>query len=141
MVRSGRQAQGGLVRSFVKFAMTGAAGFAADATTLWILLATTELGPYFSRAISFPTALCITWYLNRIWTFERRDQAHLPQSVRYVLVQLVGALVNMAVYMLCIAFGPPVLEHHPVAALAIASAVAMTVNFLGSRHWAFAGER
>lgn len=136
-----RQVRGCLVQSFVKFAITGAAGFAVDASTLSLLLASTDLGPYFSRAISFPTALCVTWYLNRVWTFGRTDQARLVQSVRYVLVQLVGAFFNLSVYASCVALGPPILERFPVMALAIASVLAMLVNFLGSRHWAFAGER
>lgn len=136
-----RPERGGLVHAFMKFAVAGAAGFVVDAATLSLLLASTDLGPYFSRAISFPTALCVTWYLNRVWTFERTDQARLRQSVRYVLVQLVGAFFNLAVYALCINLGPPILARFPVIALAIASGVAMVVNFLGSRHWAFAGAR
>lgn len=134
----GRQVRGGLVHSFLKFAVTGTAGFAVDAAMLSLLLVSTDLGPYFSRALSFPAALCVTWYLNRVWTFERTDQARLLQSVRYVLVQLVGAFFNLFVYALCIALGPPALERFPLLALAIASGVAMALNFLGSRHWAFA---
>lgn len=141
MLPVGRQPRGGLVRSFLKFAATGATGFAVDAAMLSLLLACTDLGPYFSRAVSFPAALCVTWYLNRIWTFQRTDQAHLLQSFRYVLVQLVGAMFNLFVYALCIAQGPAVFERFPLIALAIASGFALTVNFLGSRHWAFAGER
>ncbi|MBL0925769.1 MAG: GtrA family protein [Sphingomonadaceae bacterium] len=136
-----RRAWGGTIRSFIRFAITGAAGFAVDAATLSLLLATTGLGPYFSRALSFPVALGITWYLNRIWTFERTDQARLPQSARYVMVQLLGAAFNFAIFALCISIGPPVFGRFPIIALAIASAAAMILNFVGSRHWAFSGER
>lgn len=141
MVPHGQQAQGGLVRSLAKFAITGAAGFAVDAAVLSLLLVATDLGPYFSRAFSFPAALCVTWYLNRVWTFERTDQGRLRQSLRYVLVQVVGALFNLFVYALCIALGPPIVGRLPIIALAIASGVAMALNFVGSRHWAFAGKR
>ncbi len=85
--------------------------------------------------------LGITWYLNRIWTFERTDQARLPQSARYVMVQLLGAAFNFAIFALCISIGPPVFGRFPIIALAIASAAAMILNFVGSRHWAFSGER
>ncbi len=141
MASPGREVQGGLVRSFMKFAITGAAGFAVDAAVLSLLLVSTDLGPYFSRAFSFPAALCVTWYLNRVWTFDRTDQGRLRQSLRYVLVQVVGALFNLFVYALCIALGPPIVGRFPIIALAIASGVAMALNFLGSRHWAFAGKR
>ncbi len=128
-----------LASSFTRFAVTGATGFVVDAVILSLLVATTGLGSYASRGISFPAALCVTWYLNRTWTFRRTDQHGLFQSVRYVLVQIFGAAVNLAVYALCIALGPPLVSRVPAIALAVASAVAMTVNFVGSRHWAFAG--
>lgn len=141
MAFRGQRERGGLARSFMKFAITGAAGFTVDAAMLSALLATTDLGPFFSRALSFPAALCITWYLNRVWTFERTDQAPLGQSMRYVTVQLVGAIFNLIVYALCITLGPPVVERFPLIALAIASGLAMALNFLGSRRWAFSGAR
>jgi putative flippase GtrA len=125
----------------MKFAVTGATGFAVDAATLSLLLVITDLGPYFSRVFSFPAALCVTWYLNRVWTFERTDQTRLRQSMRYVLVQLLGAFMNLSIYAVCLALAPPIVERFPVIALAIASGVAMIVNFSGSRFWAFAGER
>lgn len=141
MLPIGRQGQGRLVHALLKFAVTGATGFVVDAAMLSLLLMCTDLGPYFARAVSFPAALCVTWYLNRIWTFQRTDQTRLLQSFRYVAVQLVGAIFNLFVYALCIARGPAILERFPLIALAIASGFAMIVNFLGSRHWAFAGGR
>jgi putative flippase GtrA len=135
------RASGSWSTSVAKFAVTGATGFVMDAAVLSLLVATTDLGPYLARGISFPVALCITWYLNRTWTFERTDQHGLFQSVRYVLVQTFGTAVNFSVYALCIAMATPAMARLPVVALAIASAVAMTVNFFGSRYWAFAGPR
>ncbi len=122
-----------------KFVVTGAVGFAVDAGVLTLLVAVLDWGPIVSRAISFPVALCITWLLNRVWTFKRTDQHYFLQSIRYGIVQVCGAGVNLAAYAVLIASGPSILARVPVIGLALASMLAMLVTYLGSRYWAFAG--
>lgn len=125
--------------SAARFAVTGGIGFLVDGAVLTALAAATSMGPLWPRLISFPVALLATWYLNRVWTFRRRDQKPLGQSARYVLVQCCGAALNLAIYAAVIALGPPLLARVPILALAIASGVAMVVNYLGARRWVFAG--
>ena len=126
--------------SLAKFGVTGGLGFTIDGAILTLLVSLTPLGPYLPRLVSFPVALCATWYLNRVWTFRRTDQRPLGQSMRYVAVQIGGAIINLVVYTAMIAFGSPIMAKFPIVALAIASIVAMAFSYLGSRHWAFAGK-
>ena len=122
-----------------KFAVVGAMGFLVDAGLLQLLVSQTGLGVYLPRVISFPAALSVTWYLNRLWTFpEASGQLRRSQYGRYAAVQILGNMVNLAVYALALHLGPAWFSRHVVVPLAIASAVAMVTNYLGARHWAYA---
>ncbi|EYD70870.1 GtrA family protein [Limimaricola hongkongensis] len=121
-----------------KFAAVGGIGFLIDAGIAQALVAATEIGPYLTRIISFPAALTVTWYLNRVWTFSATGVGRGRQYGRYVAVQVLGNGVNLAVYALAIRLGPDWFATYVIAPLAIASGVAMVANYLGARHWAYA---
>lgn len=127
------------IRKVSSFAVVGAIGFVTDAGLLLVAMHGLGWGPVASRALSFPTAVAITWMLNRTITF---DVSARPRSliaweyVRYFVVQTVGGLVNFFIYVL-------LLDLHrafraaPVLALAIASAMAMFVNYSASKKLVF----
>jgi putative flippase GtrA len=116
------------VNRLVRFIFAGGVGFVADATALWLLLAVTPLGPFVARVISIGFALSVTWLINRHLTFSPSSRGIAHEGARYGGIGIATSIVNYLVYC-AILFALPSVP--PLAALAVASLVAMTLSFLG----------
>ncbi|MER9352304.1 GtrA family protein [Mesorhizobium sp. M0514] len=112
----------------VRFVLAGGVGFVADAAALWLLLAVTPLGPFVARVLSIGFALCVTWQINRHLTFSPSSRGVAQEGARYGGVGIATSIVNYLIYC-AILFALPALP--PLAALAVASPVAMALSFLG----------
>lgn len=120
----------------LRFGLVGVVGFAVDAGVLQLLVMQ-GWNPVSARGVAIPVAVLATWALNRGFTFrEAKSAPALPSLLRYVGVSAAGAAVNFAVYT-ALVVSADVMAAHPLLALAIASGIAMAVNYLGSRHFAF----
>ncbi|PLX36547.1 MAG: GtrA family protein [Hyphomicrobiales bacterium] len=119
---------------FPRFLLVGAFGFIVDAGVLLGLTEWAGMGAYSARVISVVVAVSATWGLHRVFTFRSRDPKRLGEWSRFAGVNGVGAAVNYALYAIALAIVPAL---PPLAALAIASAGALAVNFLGSALFAF----
>lgn len=119
------------------FVVVGAVGFLVDASILTALMNGLGLGPYAARAVSFTTAVTVTWYLNRRWVFNR---SAVPMSrreySRYLLVQIIGATINLGIFVLVIQLVPE-LTGVPVIPLAIGAGAALLFNFAASSRYVF----
>jgi len=116
------------MQRLVRFVFAGGIGFAADAAVLWLLLAITPLGPFVARMLSIGFALCVTWQINRHLTFSPSDRGVAREGARYGGVGIATSVVNYLGYsaiLLALPTAPP------LAALAVASLVAMSLSFLG----------
>jgi putative flippase GtrA len=119
----------------LRFGAVGAAGFAADATILVLVIERLNGNPIGARIISAPIAILLTFALNRSWSFADLKQPSVARSfASYISVQGFGFVVNLLLYALVIVIIPS-----PVAALAVSSVAVMTLNYLGARFWAFNG--
>jgi len=121
---------------FLRFACVGAIGFVVDAGILTFLM---RLGwqPLPARLLSFPAAVATTWLLNKAWTFSSTPQrSRRGGYVRYSGIQLVGALINLGIFTLLITVFPAS-RAAPWAPLAVAALVALTFNYLATRHLVF----
>jgi len=116
------------VSRIARFVLAGGVGFVADAAALWLLLAVTPLGPFIARVLSIGFALCITWQINRHLTFSPSSRGVAQEGARYGGVGIATSIVNYLAYC-AILFALPAMP--PLAALAIASLVAMALSFLG----------
>jgi len=116
--------------------VVGAIGFLVDGGVLQLLVSAAGWSPFTARVLSFPAALSATFVLNRIWTFGGlRMPAGRAYGV-YGAIQLVGALINLAVFYVCVLLAPPLYER-PLIALAIGAGVAMFFNYYASRRVVF----
>ena len=123
------------------FALIGAVGFAVDGGVLTLLHGMTAMSVVEARLVSFPAAVTVTWWLNRQHTFrEQKDQRVVREWLRYFVVNGLGALVNLSIFIWLVGRWP-LLSAHPVLPLALASAAAILFNFTGSRLLVFRGER
>ncbi len=122
---------------FFRFGLVGVVGFVVDAGVLQLLVAVLDWGPVAARLVSIPVAVLATWLLNRNITFsESRDAPAHKSLLRYAAVSAAGATVNFAIYTaLVLSFS--LMALHPVVPLAFASVVALVVNYLGSKYFAF----
>jgi putative flippase GtrA len=120
---------------FLRFAVVGVVGFVVDAGVLQALISLAGWGPIEARAVAIPVAVFATWLLNRTITFAH-DGPALPSLARYAAVSAAGASVNFAVYTVLV-FASQAMAARPILPLAIASIVALVVNYLGSKHFAF----
>ncbi|MDD7910236.1 MULTISPECIES: GtrA family protein [Pseudovibrio] len=117
---------------FIRFCLVGATGLVVDAAVLAVLLAF-GLGPFAGRLLSIWAAMTNNWALNRAFTFKS-DAAKLPEYLRFIAVNLLGAIINYGVYSAILLSFP---ESSPFAALIIATGVAVIFNFMGSKLFAF----
>lgn len=123
-----------------RFLVVGAAGFAVDMAVLSFLLY--ELGYVAesggligSRVASFFAAIGTTYLLNARYTF--RASIRKAKLTRYVLIQLLGAALNIGTYTFLV-LGPLA---RPLIAMAIGSAVATVSNFLLVRRFVYQWRR
>ena len=121
---------------FFRFCSVGAIGFLTDASVVALLLEN-GVSHYTARALSFPVAVFVTWWLNRIWTFRKAERSEAGrQIVSYFTVQILGAAVNFIVYLAVLVFIVPTAVN-AVFALAVGSAAGLIVNYLGARNHVF----
>ena len=116
---------------FTKFAMVGSVGFFVDALTLvWLLEINWALFP--ARMASFACAVSVTWYLNRMWTFNQVGVVKLTvvqQYGYYLTVQVIGAGINIGTFFLVI-YWIPMTGSQPLIPLAVGSSLAMGFNYV-----------
>lgn len=121
----------------LRFGLVGAVGFAVDGGLLQLLVSLGDWGPIAARAVSFPAAVLATWWLNRSITFRGQDSGGLLASLaRYLAVSLLGTSVNFGIYS-GLVLSSDTMAAQPIVPFAIASAVALVFNYLGSKHFAF----
>jgi putative flippase GtrA len=123
--------------SFLRFALVGALGFAIDGGIMQALTLATGASPLFARAISFPLALSATWALNRSWTFPTgRERAPLAQYRRYLAVQILGFIINYALFAVLVRSGGMWAEA-PLLALLVGGLTSMAATYVLSRMLVF----
>lgn len=124
------------LRRFPRFFASGAMGFCIDAGLL-LILDGMGYGPYWSRAVSFPTALFATWIANRYWTFaEARSSKRAIEFTKYAGVVSLGATINLGVYSFLL-ITIEELRGFLVIPLAIGAIAGLVINYSGSHFLVF----
>ncbi|MDL2404776.1 GtrA family protein [Rhizobium calliandrae] len=122
------------MKKLFRFLIAGGIGFVVDAGVLHLLLWLTPFGPFVGRAISIPSALLATWFLNRTFTFGRSDRSLAAEGFRYGSVGLTSALLNYALFSSLLVSEPTL---KPIIALTLASAAATAFSFFGYSRFVF----
>lgn len=120
-----------------RFAIIGGIGFVVDGGILTVLNSLFGLNPLLARALSFPIAVTVTWYLNRHRTFsERKSRRAAFEWSRYAALNGIGALLNLGVFFWLInRFNT--LADTPLLPLAMGASIALVFNFLTAKHLVF----
>ena len=130
-----------VLRRLPGFVLVGAIGFLVDAGILTALMTGFGFCHYGARAISFTVAVTATWYMNRRWVFDRTGiRMSGREYTSYLLVQVIGAVINLSVFVAMIEF-VPILAKTPVIPLALGAAVALMFNYSASSRFVFSESR
>ena len=122
------------MKKLLRFLIAGGIGFVVDAGVLHLLLWFTPFGPFVGRALSIPSALLATWFLNRNFTFGRSNRSLAAEGFRYGSVGLTSALLNYALFSSLLVSMPTL---QPIVALILASAAATAFSFFGYSRFVF----
>ncbi len=122
-------------KGLIRFLCVGLGGLAVDQSVLW----TSEHfgAPYWAaRGIAILVATCVTWALNRRFTFGHSGRAAHHEALRYFTVALIAQFgVNYPVSLAA----PAVIPHMPHPLAAFCGAVVATVfSYTGQRFFTFA---
>ena len=120
-----------------RFAVIGCIGFVADALVFSALFYLSGTPIMIARAIAFVCAATVTWFGNRIFTFQNTEQNVAQQWIKFMCGASLSALPNFLVFkLLSSVLGEAGLG--PVIALVAGVLVGMVSNYLLSSRWVFA---
>lgn len=120
---------------FRRFSVVGIVGFLVDAGILTILMKM-EYSSIVARSVSFPSAVTVTWLLNKAWSFSDSGPPRPNGYVAYIVIQMIGAGINFSIFVF-ILWVWPFWSAWPIAPLAVAAAASLIFNFTMSRRHAF----
>jgi dolichol-phosphate mannosyltransferase len=84
-------------QQFFKFCVVGTTGAIIDIGGLYILVEFLGVHYLIAATISFTVAVINNYFLNKHWTFKNKSKEHAKQFVGFLLVSIVGLLINLAV--------------------------------------------
>ena len=123
-----------------QFLVVGGLGVLVDVAVYYGLQLLLGVEHLTARAISFFVAATHNWFLNRRYTFVYgRADAAVGQWASYLLVVLVGFVVNVGAYAL-LTTQTRTFARHPLLALLIGIVLGTASNFLAARWYVFRGK-
>ena len=122
-------------RQVISFAIVGVAGLAVDVIALYAFLGL-GAGYWLGRLGSFLLAASFTWMLNRRVTFDGTTADPMRQWLNYLMVNVVGGVLNLGVYGALIVTSD-VVRSAPVLGVAAGSMSGALWNFVLSRRLVF----
>ena len=117
----------------VRFGLVGASGYVVNLAVYALCVHALGIDYRISATLAFLAAVTNNFWWNRHWTFRATSGNAGFQAARFLLVSVAAfGLGLLLLQFLVVVAGLP-----KVPAQAIAVLVAMPVNFLGNRLWAF----
>ena len=116
------------------FLVSGSLAFLTDAGILFALTRGLGLDPFSARIAAIGCAMIVGFFAHRRLTFAAKEPATLAQFAKFLGVATTASVVNYAVYAGILVLRPPT---DPLAALVVATAVAMGISYAGLRFGVF----
>ena len=122
-------------KEFIKFSVVGISALIFE-TFLIFCLYKVGIDPKYSRIISIPLAILLTWYLNRTFTFKNKNTQKIKQYGKYFFVIIFGVSINYSVYLYILGLiGERQFSY--VIAICFGSISSMLFNFLFAKFIVF----
>ncbi len=87
---------------FVKFGVVGFSGVIVDFGFTYICKEWLKIQKYIANAVGFTIAASSNYYFNRIWTFHSNNPEIAIEYGRFLLISLIGLLINTLVLWLLV---------------------------------------
>jgi putative flippase GtrA len=123
--------------SFLKYLIVGSIATGTDFLLLYFFVDFFHIYYILAAAISFITAVIISYFLNKNWTFRDKEKRLLPQLMKYIGINLVSLALSLIILYLLVEF----LFVWYILAKAAATVVAVIWNFFAMRTWVFQKEK
>ena len=122
-------------KQFIRFGIVGTSALIFETCLIFILF---EIGitPKYSRIITIPLAILLTWYFNRNFTFNNKNPKKFRQYIKYFFVIMFGILINYSVYLYFLDLLKAI-QFSYVIALCLGSLSSMVFNFWISKFYTF----
>jgi len=122
-----------IVKEFIRFCLVGVSNLLIDILVYWLL--TRFLGIYYILAAIVSYAVAMTWsfFINRHWTFKSVSPKIGWQYVRFTVVNIISALINLGLLFVFVEF----LGVYDLLAKALISVIVAFLSFSLNRYWTF----
>ena len=116
----------------IKFGAVGGSGYVVNLVVFAVLNEVLGVHHIAAAIGAFVVAVSNNFYWNRHWTFAAGAGHAGFQAARFLVISVLGLLINLVVLELLIRAGLTEL-----ASQAISVAIAMPFNFIGNKLWTF----
>ena len=137
-----------LKKQLVKFTLIGLLAVSVDLLCYFILLNTLPEKLFqavgneaFSKSISFMCGMSVTYFLNKFWTWKKKDRSH-KRMVKFVFLYGIALLINVGtnsalLYILHQYRNFVDLPFKYLIAFVGASGLSASFSFMGQKFWVF----
>jgi putative flippase GtrA len=137
-----------LKKQLVKFTLIGLLAVSVDLLCYFILLNTLPEKLFqsvgneaFSKSISFMCGMTVTYFLNKFWTWKKKDRSH-KRMVKFVVLYGIALLINVGtnsalLYILHQYRNFVDLPFKYLIAFVGASGLSASFSFMGQKFWVF----
>jgi putative flippase GtrA len=134
-----------IVVQFSKFVVVGFINTAIDFGVLNLLMFATGIREgailFVLNAISFSVATTNSYLWNKYWTFRDKDSAKVVEIGQFLVVSIIGALINSGIVFAISTFVDPMFGLSQAvwvnAAKVVATGISLIWNFLGYKFIVF----
>lgn len=116
------------------FLTSGTLAFLTDAGILFGLTRVVGLDPFSARIIAIACAMIVGYFAHRRLTFRRSEPASIGEFLKFAGVAAAATSINYSCYAAMMIFRSGT---DPLAALAVASLIAMMISYAGLRFGVF----
>jgi len=90
------------IRQFFKFCTVGFFGAVINLVFLWLLVEKAHFYYLLAATVSFILSVINNYFLNKYWTFNEIGKAKTKQFFSFLLISLLGLLINLFVMYLLV---------------------------------------
>ena len=120
-------------RQLVKFGLVGASSTVIDWGSYLLLTRIFGILYLMAKVLSFSVAVLNSYTWNRRWTFRSTDPQKLRQFIKFLIIALVGLVLNTSIMYLAV----EKLKLHDIYGLFLATAMVFFWNFSANKFWTF----
>lgn len=122
-----------VAHQFLKFATVGVLNTTIDFSIYTALTRLADWHFLYANAVSFLSAVTVSFWINRFWTFRDRPRRGRRQYVLFFVVNLIALGFNEAL----LASFVHIAHVHDLIAKALATCLVLFWNFFANRTWTF----